>query len=262
MMNADDGLRIGCAGWNIPAAVKQAFGDGPSHLVRYANRFTAVEINSSFYRPHRPTTYARWAESTPPKFRFSVKVPKAITHELRLQDADGPLTEFLAGPAALGEKLTVYLVQLPPSFRFEADIAEAFFETFRTKTSTAIACEPRHASWFAPAADELLRRHRIARVAADPACVQLAGEPGGAPGFIYIRLHGSPRVYYSSYDEVYLARLAARIRDDRQVGREVWCIFDNTADGAAYANAFELSARLTKPAAFPRLAERADDLDY
>lgn len=241
-----DGLvyRIGCAGWSIPAAVKAEFGDGPSHLARYANRFTAVEINSSFYRPHRPATYERWAESTPPGFRFAVKVPKAITHELRLHDADEPLMEFLTGPTNLGHKLAVYLVQLPPSLRFEADVAEKFFASFRKRSEVAIACEPRHASWFAPIADELLAQFRISRVAADPACVPVAAEPGGATDLVYFRLHGTPRVYYSSYGDDYLGRLAGRMREATQAGREAWCIFDNTAEGAAYSDALRLTQLL------------------
>lgn len=237
-------IQIGCAGWSIPTPFKQAFGDGPSHLTRYATRFSAVEINSSFYLQHRPATYRRWTESTPEPFRFAVKIPKTITHELRLHHADEPLRHFLDGPTELGDKLIAYLVQLPPSLSFELAAAEAFFRMFREQTATAIACEPRHASWFTPAADAFLRRCGIARVAADPACVVAAAEPGGKPSFAYIRLHGSPRVYYSAYDDAYLDRLAARLLEHRRIGCNALCIFDNTAEGAAYANALDLASRL------------------
>ena len=78
-------VRIGCAGWTIPTEHSAVFGGEGTHLQRYASRFSCVEINSSFYRPHRTTTYARWAASVPDNFRFSVKLPKTITHEQRLQ---------------------------------------------------------------------------------------------------------------------------------------------------------------------------------
>ncbi|MFP3449077.1 DUF72 domain-containing protein, partial [Pseudomonas sp. SIMBA_067] len=82
-----------------------AFADEGTHLQRYASRFNAVEINSSFYRAHQPKTYERWAQSVPASFRFSVKVPKRITHELRLQRCETALDEFLEQCLHLGEKL-------------------------------------------------------------------------------------------------------------------------------------------------------------
>jgi uncharacterized protein YecE (DUF72 family) len=240
-MTTGSSIHIGCAGWTIPAATKIEFGDGSSHLARYAARLPAVEINSSFYRPHRPATYARWAESTPPDFRFAVKVPRRITHELRLREADDELRSFLAGPHALGPKLAVLLVQLPPSLQLERESADHFFTMLRNLTTTRIACEPRHRSWFEPQADEILRGNRIARVAADPALVPAAGMPGGDDSFVYFRLHGSPTMYCSEYSESYLENLSAALRFHAVVGRTCWCIFDNTAAGAAATNALRLS---------------------
>ncbi|HVE78915.1 MAG TPA: DUF72 domain-containing protein, partial [Gemmatimonadaceae bacterium] len=235
---------VGCAGWTIPRAEQPAFPAEGSHLERYAARFPAVEINSSFYRPHRPTTYARWGACVPAAFRFAVKVPKAITHERRLADADAALASFLAEASALGERLGCLLVQLPPSLAYEASPAEAFFAALRARHAGAVALEPRHASWFTPDVGGLLERHRVARVAADPARVPAAGEPGGHPETVYFRLHGSPRIYYSAYDEPYLDALAERLRAAAGNAAAVWCIFDNTALGAATANALGLLARL------------------
>ena len=232
--------RIGCAGWSLPRAEQAHFPAAGSHLERYAARFDAVEINSSFHRPHRPATYARWSASVPPSFRFSVKVPKAITHGLRLRDAGGLLQPFLAEAAGLGEKLGCFLVQLPPSLSFEVDPVKSFFAELRALSSAPLACEPRHPSWFEAPADELLRDLAVARVAADPARVPAAGEPGGWRGLSYYRLHGSPKMYYSAYSEEYLADLASRMQADRSAGRDVWCIFDNTTLGAATRNALDL----------------------
>ena len=235
---------VGCAGWSLP---KEAQGDFPAegtHLQRYAARFPAVEINSSFYRPHRPRTYARWGESVPPAFRFAVKVPKAITHERRLAGADALLEAFLAEVSALGERLGCLLVQLPPSLAYDAATAAAFFTTLRMRYAGPAVVEPRHPSWFADVVDRVLDAHRVGRVAADPARVPAAGEPGGWPGTVYFRLHGSPRIYYSAYDEPYLDALAGRLRAAAGRADAVWCIFDNTALGAATPNALGLLARL------------------
>ncbi len=235
---------VGCAGWTLPGPVQPVFPAEGSHLQRYAGRFPAVEINSSFHRPHRPSTYARWAESVPPSFRFCAKLPKTITHTLRLVDADEALATFLAEAGGLGAGLACLLVQLPPSLAFDREVCERFFTLLRAATPVPAVCEPRHATWFVPEVDALLDAWHIARVAADPARLPEAAEPGGWRGMAYYRLHGSPRTYYSSYEDDYLDALASRIRQDRDAGREVWCIFDNTAAGAAAQNALDLMARL------------------
>lgn len=119
-------LSVGCAGWRLPRERWPDFAEQGTHLQRYAARFNAVEINSSFYRPHLPKTYQRWAESVPPGFRFSVKLPKRITHALRLQHCEAALDEFLGQCLHLGEKLGCLLVQLPPSLRYEPVVAASF----------------------------------------------------------------------------------------------------------------------------------------
>src|SRR6476661_8928978 len=117
-------IYVGVAGWPIPKPHAGLFPVEGSHLKRYAGRFNAVEINSSFYRPHRPATYARWAASVPADFRFAVKVPKVATHERRLVDVNDVLDSFLAEATQLGERLGPLLVQLPPSLSFSADIVD------------------------------------------------------------------------------------------------------------------------------------------
>jgi uncharacterized protein YecE (DUF72 family) len=236
------GVLIGCAGWSLPRSEQAEFPAVGSHLERYASRFDAVEINSSFHRPHRPSTYERWSASVPSTFRFSVKVPKAITHGLRLQQAGEFLESFLTEAAGLGDKLGCLLVQLPPSLSFEPAVAADFFADLRSRSSLPVACEPRHPSWFAPQVDGFLSEIEVARVAADPACVPEAAAPGGWRGMSYYRLHGSPRIYYSAYSEEYIAALASRLQADAGEGRSVWCIFDNTTLGAATRNALELRA--------------------
>jgi uncharacterized protein YecE (DUF72 family) len=229
---------IGCAGWSIPWAHAQAFPSEGTHLQRYARVFPAVEINSSFYRHHRPATYARWAASTPDHFRFAVKVHRSITHYKRLRDPS-LLEEFLPPVLELGEKLGALLLQLPPSLAFDETPAATFFTALRERFQGFVVCEPRHPTWFAPDAEGLLDEFHIARAAVDPPPAASGFEPGGWTGMRYIRLHGSPVVYRSAYDEEFLKNLARRMRGWADEG-PVWCIFNNTVEGAAIPNALAL----------------------
>ncbi len=237
-------LRLGTAGWTIPRDEAARFPGEGAHLERYSRVLNAVEINSTFHRPHRRSTYVRWAESVPQSFRFCLKTPKTITHKARLVDAGPLLDAFLDEASPLGDKLACLLVQLPPSFAFDAALARTFFSALRKRFDRDVACEPRHATWFAPGADRLLARHRIARVAADPVTLEAAAEPGGWSGLRYFRWHGSPRKYYSSYPEERLAALAQTLQQALREGREAWCIFDNTVTGAALSNALAVRAAM------------------
>ena len=229
---------IGTAGWSIPASVALAFPPAGSTLERYASRFRCVEVNSSFHRPHRISTWQRWRESTPPDFRFSVKVPKRITHQLKLVGCEAALAEFLMQSAALGEKLAVLLVQLPPSLAFDSESATTFFAGLAGNTHASVVCEPRHVSWFGDEADSFLADQKVSRVAADPALCAAAAFPGGSPNVRYWRLHGSPVIYRSSYADR-LDTYADLLRYDATIG-ETWCIFDNTASSAATQDALAL----------------------
>lgn len=234
---------IGTAGWSIPAAVADRFPGEGQHLERYARVMNAAEINSSFHRPHQARTYARWAEATPPDFRFSVKVPKSLTHENRLAEPNAVLDRFAGEVAGLGDKLAVLLVQTPPNLGFEPDVAEVFFAAMQKRFDVPVALEPRHPTWFTAQTDAWLAERRIARVGADPARLPEAASPGGWDGLAYFRLHGSPRIYYSAYAPEVLEALAAQLRTLGERG-PVWCVLDNTAGSAALGDALTVKAAL------------------
>lgn len=149
---------------------------------------------------------------------FSVKLPRTITHDQRFVDCTALLERFVEEVALLGDPVVV---------------------------------EPRHPSWFEPLVDALLAVQRIARVAADPAVVPLAGEPGGWPGFAFFRLHGAPRIYRSPYEQVAIPAQAERVGALADAQVEVWTIYENTASGAALDNAAllqdKVQARYTRP---------------
>jgi uncharacterized protein YecE (DUF72 family) len=241
----DGATRIGTAGWAIPRPTAARFPGEGSILERYGRVFSAAEIDTSFYRPHKRATYERWAASTPDGFVFAVKVPKAVTHDRRLVDPDEPLARFFEEIAGLGDKLGPVLIQLPPSLTFD-ETAAAFVAGWRHRFAGPTAIEPRHPSWFAADVEPLLVESRIARVGADPAKVPAAAEPGGWRGLTYLRLHGSPVMYASPYAPDRLPAIAATLAAKPE-GTEGWCIFDNTRSGAAAADALALVSMEPKP---------------
>jgi uncharacterized protein YecE (DUF72 family) len=234
---------IGTAGWSIPREFAGLFPEEGSALERYAANFSVAEINSSFHRPHRLSTWQRWRDSVPDRFRFSVKLPKQITHQRKLVDCEGEVDGFLEEVAELGAKLAVILVQLPPKHEFDAALASHFFALLASRSAASLVCEPRHLSWFSHEADSLLDRLQVARVAADPPLCAAAAQPGGWSGVRYWRLHGSPAMYRSSYSDR-IGDYAARLMENDGPGRDLWCIFDNTASSAAVGDALSLITAL------------------
>ncbi len=235
--------RVGCAGWSIPKHAALQFPAGSSNLNRYSQLFNCCEINSSFYRPHRIATWERWADSVPCDFRFAVKVPRTITHEARLVCSPEIWLDFLSQIRHLRDELGPILVQLPPSLGFEREQVNTFFSLLRQHHAGDIVCEPRHSSWFTEQANRTLQEFEIARVASDPACAHMASTPGGASTIAYFRLHGSPRTYHSSYTDEFLSRISVQVKKLARKAK-VWCVFDNTASGAATINAIELKTKV------------------
>jgi uncharacterized protein YecE (DUF72 family) len=239
-------IRIGTAGWSIAREAASAFPDEGSGLERYSALFTCAEINSSFHRPHRSSTWEKWRDSVPAEFRFSVKLPKTVTHVARLAGVEGLVDAFLAEAGLLKEKLAVLLVQLPPSLALEPEVAGDFFRLVRERSTALVTVEPRHASWFTNEASALLRDVGVSRVGADPARVPDADVPLVVDDLAYWRLHGSPVVYRSSYADR-IGMIAAAIAGADAA--EKWCIFDNTASSAATGDALGLMRALhTSPA--------------
>ncbi|WP_397453243.1 DUF72 domain-containing protein [Pseudomonas sp. NA-150] len=231
-------LYVGCAGWSIGRDYLPVFTEGGTHLERYASRLTGVEINSSFYRSHRPQTYAKWAASVGADFRFSVKVPKSITHEYRLHNCEPLLDAFLSECSSLGSHLSCLLIQVPPSLTFDSSIVGHFFQALRDRFEGYVIIEPRHETWTR--AEQLLIDHRIAQASVNPSRISGDKEPRGWLGIRYWRLHGSPTIYYSPYERAWLEDRATKIQQTLSAGVPTWCIFDNTASGAAMGNALTM----------------------
>lgn len=233
---------IGCAGWTVAKEHAHLFPNKGTHLERYAQFFNAVEINATFYRLPKADTVEKWREMVPPDFRFAVKLSREITHNSRLKDLTN-LPLFLERMGLLQEKLGPVLVQLPPSLSYQEETAVHFFTELRKLYNGIVVFEPRHVSWFNEPVEDMLTGFSISLVAADPPYSPQGTVPGAWPGLAYFRLHGSPKLYYSEYDEAYLEELKSKVQALEQQA-PVWVIFDNTASGAAVGNAVSLKKRL------------------
>lgn len=232
---------IATAAWSINAKQAMHFPREGSGLQRYAAVFPGVEVNSTFYGHHKPETYARWADSVPPTFRFALKLPQSITHEQRLKGCQALFEAFLSEIAPLGPKVGPLLCQLPPSLAFDAQTVRSALSMMRGLHAGPIVVEARHASWRAEEVLALLEDLGIERVLADPAPVWSAMSFPRPPA--YVRLHGSPTLYHSFYEDDALTRFGALLAPGS------WCVFDNTASGAALANALRLQGFLQAGAA-------------
>jgi uncharacterized protein YecE (DUF72 family) len=225
--------RIGLAGWSEAVSKHRAYFPGTgSGLQRYSRTLSMVEVNASFYRAVRAETFASWAEQTPPDFGFSVKINRAITHAARLS-ANAKLEQALEPMMSLGPKLVAVLIQLPPTLAFGAERDAAFLDRLRALYSGMVAWEPRHPSWEAAQASALLAARGITRVRTEIPGPQAPYSPGGT----YVRLHGTPRRYYSAYSSTDLATLTHWLG---AAPAPAIVIFDNTASSAGVRNALEL----------------------
>lgn len=235
-------LFVGTAAWNIPSQLRSAFPAEGTHLQRYAGVFNAVEINSSFYKPHKFQVYEKWASSVPDDFRFSVKLSQYFSHESRLQDSGEALEREIASIRGLGKKWGALLIQLPPSLKFESRAAAKFFKSVRKKCPVPVALEPRHESWSSTPALELLYENSINKVLADPEPCRTPAKwrPQLEASLRYFRLHGSPRIYRSLYSHELLQRLHTRLQASLSPSENTWVVFDNSMYGHATMNALEI----------------------
>jgi len=226
---------IGLAGWSEAVSKYREYFPGTgSGLARYAETFSMVEVNASFYRAVRAETFASWAEQTPDGFRFSVKINRAVTHAARLS-ANAKLEQALEPMMSLGPKLLAVLIQLPPTLAHEPERDAAFLSRLRGIYAGTVAWEPRHASWESPEAGALLADYGITPVLTSIPEPDAAYSAAGT----YVRLHGTPRRYYSAYSSTDLAELAQWLTG---ATAPAIVIFDNTASSAGVRNALELTA--------------------
>jgi uncharacterized protein YecE (DUF72 family) len=195
----------------------------------YAGVFQTVEINHSFYRLPTPALLASWQRDTPPTFRFALKAPQRITHQLRLRDAAEITQRFVGLATSLGDQCGPLLFQLPPHLRADLPRLDDFLATLPPQVDAAF--EFRHPTWFADETYELLAHRRVALCVADSDALTtplVATAPFG-----YLRLRRD------DYTEAALGDWARRIREIARWKRAyVYLKHDEAGRAPALAQAF------------------------
>lgn len=238
-------IRIGTSGWHY-ASWRGLFypADLPArdYLPFYAAQFSATEINASFYRLPSETAVRGWADHTPDGFLFAWKASRFITHYRRLRHVEASLALVFGRMAALGAKSGPVLFQLPPQMRIDRERLAAFLALLPRTARPVI--EFRHPSWYDAAIFDLLHEKDVALCLSDHAA---APAPWLATArHVYVRAHGSVAPYAGSYGDATLADWAGRIGAWHREKRDVYCFFDNDADGAAPCDAKRLLTLLTR----------------
>jgi uncharacterized protein YecE (DUF72 family) len=243
-------LYVGTSGWSYKHWGKTFYPEGLAareQLVYLARHFPTVELNASFYRLPAEKTFAHWHDITPPEFRFAVKVPRIVTHLKRLDNVQNSWQDLLDQSGALGDKLGVYLLQFPPSFKADGQTLDRF-EAFLDLAHVAgrrLAFELRHASWFEQPQLELLRSRKICLVQAESSRYPHSPSDFSPASFAYFRFHGPRQLYGSQYTDDELASWADIIKHDLQDGKDVYVYFDNDMHGYAIEDARRLKRLLT-----------------
>lgn len=236
--------RIGTSGWNY-SHWKEIF--YPSNLAKskwlgfYAEQFDTVEVNATFYRLPKPETFKNWYQKTPEHFLWAIKGSKFITHTQRLKDCKELLDRLYDSVAGLKEKLGPILFQLPPSLSFDEALLSSFCKGLNPSYRHAL--EIRHRSWIHERAFEILKENNIAFCISDTAGRYPYHEAITAD-FLYIRLHGSKKLYASEYTEDELQAWAQKIRN---WNKEIYLYFDNDFHGYAVVNTKRLKVILSIP---------------
>ena len=236
---------IGTSGWNYshwgkgvfyPTGLKQK-----EWLCYYSQRFTTVEINSTFYRLPKETVFERWANTVPTHFNFVIKVSRYITHIKKLNQPEQALTKFLENVSLLKKKLALLLFQLPPFLKAHQPHLTHLLDFLKDQEiipGVRSCFEFRNSSWLEEETFHLLTRHNAALCFADWPELNVT-EPVTAD-FIYLRRHGPTSLYSSGYSSREIKKDAGKIKKWAEEGKDIYVYFNNDAEGWAIKNALSL----------------------
>lgn len=236
-------VHIGTSGWSYkdwkglyyPENLKPT-----EWLTYYAKQFDITEINTSFYHLPKPQTAINWAAKVPAGFKFCPKISRYLTHMKKLQEPEEPLQRFFEVFAPIKKSLGPVLVQLPPSLKFNYELAEHFFKVLKKDyKSYDFALEVRHNTWLESDSLDLMAKYDIAFVISQSGVKFPYSEMVTARN-IYIRFHGPGALYASKYTEETLQYFAGKIKDWTSEGHTIWAFFNNDYYGYAIENAQRL----------------------
>jgi uncharacterized protein YecE (DUF72 family) len=186
-------VRTGCISWTYEGWLSNFYPEGTKsadYLPLYSKAFDLVEIDSSFYRIPNPATIKQWREKTPDNFLFTAKLPRKMSHDAKLKNISSNFEYFQKVIKGLGSKLACVVVQLPPSFKFDAGIDDFVQFLGQIDPSIRYAVEFRNKSWLNEEAFDLLRKNKICFVWSVNEYTQEAVEPELTTDFVYLRFMG------------------------------------------------------------------------
>jgi uncharacterized protein YecE (DUF72 family) len=235
-------LYIGTSGWSYQHWKDCFYNGSPQKnwLKYYSTRFSAVEINGTFYRLQSRETFRRWFDETPESFRFAIKANRYLTHNKKLLDPEASILIEKNHALPLQEKLAVVLWQLPAKFRKNLDRLNLFLQALQQWPEVRHIMEFRHPSWFDDETAGCLAESAIANCLSDASNWPLWERV--TTDIVYVRLHGHTGTYTSSYHSPELAQWAGRIAHWLEQSKQVHVYFDNDAECAAPFNALELKS--------------------
>lgn len=190
-------------------------------LAFYVEHFSTVEINYTFYRAPTPAILDGWSAQAPTRFKFALKAPKRITHDARLRDCGEPLRHFVETSARLGSKLGMLLFQLPPFFKKDVSVLDAFIEELPRGLGAAF--EFRHPSWFDDEVFARLRARNLALCVADSEKLSTPVEITADGAYFRLRDEG-----YTPRD---IERWARTIEERTSACRDVFVYFKHEESG-------------------------------
>lgn len=239
-------LLVGTSGWSYAHWTGVVYPPGlpaGQRLARYAQTFTTVEVNATFYRTPSEKTVDVWREVTPAGFVFAVKGTRLVTHIRRLRDVSDAAAAFLDRISRLGGKLEVVLWQLPPSLRRDEALLAEFLQVLEEAAvpgrAVRHAIEFRHDSWLDDRVFSTLAERGVAMVNVSGETLRTVLVPTAC--FVYARFHGLP-LYRGAYDERALEPWARYLREHLAEGRDCYAYFNNDAEGHAPRDALRLLA--------------------
>jgi len=234
------GLYIGCSGFCYPHWRHGVFyPEGlrqKDEFAYYASQFSSVEINATFYGIPKERVWETWEKQAPVGFLYSVKMNRFITHRKRLRAVEGTLELFSRRASLLKQHLGPYLFQFPFSFKKNLDTLSVLKKYFGKEA--LVVFEFRDPSWYDEETFSFCREHAWVVAFSD-----FPGIPEKVPvtgNFVYLRFHGKPQIYFSSYPHEVLKHWSTEITSWRKQGRTVFGYFNNDALGHAPQNAKEL----------------------
>lgn len=231
-------LHIGCSSYYNSNWKPEFY---PKDLVKskwfdfYCEHFSTYEMNGTFYKAPTLKVMQNWYDKSPENFIYTVKAPKTITHLKRFKDCkDDIKTFYQVCKEGLKEKLGLLLFQLPPSFHYSEENLELVLNSLDSSFKNVV--EFRHESWWKKEVFEILERHKI--IFCNVSHPTLPDSIFKTNSIGYFRFHGSPKMFYSSYNKDYLQQILLEIR--KNSFEEFYIYFNNTASTAGVLNALEM----------------------